>query len=370
MTVLIISQADDIHASAVSWALHHYGVDSRLVCAADFPELVEISFRPGTEASVRITEPESGDPIDSPNIEVVWFRRFTGPTVPDDAHPADRFAIQHQGFNFQRSLLASSFKGAFWINDHDAHLRGSNKLHQLNVAIAEGLRVPATLVSNRPGDIQAFIDSAEGQIVAKPLSPLNWHGPTHVAAAYTTVVSVDDCQDANALRWLPMIYQERVEKAFELRVVVMGRTIFAAKILSQSIPEAVLDWRAAQQSPDLCYEMFELPSDVTEQIFRFMDRVGLVFGALDLIVDPIGNFWFLEVNEQGQFLFLEERLPQIPLLDAFAQFCRAASPAFVYIPTGTPVRFGDFLISDSWTVEGPRKRKLHKAYIPRFSEEE
>jgi hypothetical protein len=51
-----------------------------------------------------------------------------------------------------------------------------------------------------------------------------------------------------------------------------------------------------------------------------MSELGLVFGCFDLIVTPKGEYVFLEVNEMGAFLWIEERLPELELLDAFCEF--------------------------------------------------
>lgn len=45
------------------------------------------------------------------------------------------------------------------------------------------------------------------------------------------------------LRLTPGIYQVLVPKAYELRVTMMGRRAFTAKILSQETQAGKLDWR-------------------------------------------------------------------------------------------------------------------------------
>jgi len=61
----------------------------------------------------------------------------------------------------------------------------------------------------------------------------------------------------------------------------------------------------------------ELPPQVEERCVQLMRQLGLAFGCIDLIVTPEDEYVFLEVNEMGQFLFVEERAPAIPLLRAF-----------------------------------------------------
>ena len=39
-----------------------------------------------------------------------------------------------------------------------------------------------------------------------------------------------------------------------------------------------------------------------------MNRLGLAFGAIDLVLTPEGQYVFLEINPSGQWLWLEDKL--------------------------------------------------------------
>jgi hypothetical protein len=52
----------------------------------------------------------------------------------------------------------------------------------------------------------------------------------------------------------------------------------------------------------------------------FMRRLGIVFGCLDVIRRPDGGYTFLEVNEMGAFLWVEEFQPSMHLLSSFCDF--------------------------------------------------
>jgi hypothetical protein len=72
----------------------------------------------------------------------------------------------------------------------------------------------------------------------------------------------------------------------------------------------------------------ELPEEVAARCREMMRRLGLVFGCFDFIVTPAGDYVFLEVNEMGQFLWLEESLPATPLLQTFCEFLVSQDPNF------------------------------------------
>jgi hypothetical protein len=75
--------------------------------------------------------------------------------------------------------------------------------------------------------------------------------------------------------------------------------------------ETVLDWRHA--STDVRVEATTLPRDVDHACRLLMKELGIVFGCFDFIVTPEGDYIFLEVNEMGQFLWIEEVNPDLLL---------------------------------------------------------
>lgn len=262
------------------------------------------------------------------------FRRNLGGrrplTQPDSEilHPADRvFARQHCE-TFRRSLLQLLAPAAFrWVNHPQASNQASQKILQHRAALSCGLQMPDTLYSNNPEEIRHFIASEGGRVVFKVLTGAPWHDGKTRWVSYASQISVDQLVEDDVLRQTPSIFQAIIPKAYELRLTVMGRQVFAAKILSQDTKQGKLDWRRAYR--ELRMTAVEISDDVRERCFLLMDRLGIVFGCFDFIVTPEGQHVFLEVNEAGQFLFIEE-YTGLPLLDAFCDFLIAADPRFEY----------------------------------------
>jgi hypothetical protein len=155
-----------------------------------------------------------------------------------------------------------------------------------------------------------------------------------VAVLWTSPVSAADLPADETLRLTPGIFQVRVPKAHELRVTVMGHHVVTARLLSQEVEEARLDWRAAgsrvQVEPD------RLPPAVEEGCLRLMESLGILFGAFDFIVTPDGEHVFLEVNPAGQFLWVEEANPEVLLLAPFVDFLLSRRPDFRWQPRWQP----------------------------------
>jgi hypothetical protein len=56
---------------------------------------------------------------------------------------------------------------------------------------------------------------------------------------------------------------------------------------------------------NLSYELVDPPERVTTGIRALMSGFGLVFGALDFVITPAGEWVFLEINPTGQYGFIE-----------------------------------------------------------------
>jgi glutathione synthase/RimK-type ligase-like ATP-grasp enzyme len=194
-----------------------------------------------------------------------------------------------------------------------------------------GLCCSKTLVSNEPERIRQFIraNANEGTIFKTFGAPFWALSNGGSAANYVVKITEEEALPSDAmLRTVPGIYQALVRKAHELRVNYFGGHMVAAKINSQDLEAASLDWRTVD-SHALKIELCTLPSQVQDKCRHIMQRLGLVFGCFDLIVTPQGDYVFLEVNEMGQFLWIEEVNPEIALLDTFVDFLVQGKAKFV-----------------------------------------
>jgi len=137
-------------------------------------------------------------------------------------------------------------------------------------------------------------------------------------ATFVDLVTDDMLEDADLLALTPGIYQSYINKAYELRVNMFGRKIVTAKINNQGNAATEIDWRPNVFETSL--ELYELPQEIKDKLYDFMDRMGLVFGAVDLIKDKNGDYVFLEVNQMGQFLWIDHMLPEANLLGTMCDF--------------------------------------------------
>jgi glutathione synthase/RimK-type ligase-like ATP-grasp enzyme len=206
--------------------------------------------------------------------------------------------------------------GARWVNPPAREREAENKLRQLRVAAGAGLRVPRTLVTNDPWRAREFYEGLGGAVVAKLLRPLSVSMGDAPLFVYTSEVTARDLEDAETLRHCPMVFQERVEKERELRVACVAGKFFAGAIDARKSARGATDWRRAGVG-EVSWEHAELPGAVAVALTALMSRLGLAYGAVDLIRTPSGEHVFLEVNPGGEWGMLERDLG-LPISEAIA----------------------------------------------------
>lgn len=333
MNILITTEPDDTHALLVKLALESQSHQVTLLFTADHPtrqtntivfDAAGYDWKSSDDCGLHVAD----------DFDVVWWRRPRKPHIPKtQAHPRDYAFMVRENRLFFDSLTDNFAPNAWWINCKQAATRATSKLTQLNLAQQSGMLIPKTLCSNDPDDIRAFMrENQRHGVIYKPLCANFWFDDQQVRVTYTAKVDLALLTSNWQLQMTPGIYQKEVKKRYELRIICFGDYLIAAKINSQNHAAGKIDWRAIPEA-SLQVEPYNLPSKLEKQIRRFMKQLGLVFGSMDFIVDEAGNYLFLEVNEQGQFLWVEQYLPEIKMLDIFVQFLLQRSTTFAWNPT-------------------------------------
>jgi glutathione synthase/RimK-type ligase-like ATP-grasp enzyme len=328
MDFLIVTEPDDAHAIAVQFALESMEHRVRLLFTADQPTKQKNSvFISNKESHYKIVD--SCQIYSNESYDVVWWRRPRKPFVSrDGVHADDYYFVCRENTLFHDAITQHLAPSAWWINPQRAATRANNKLLQLKIAAQCGMVIPITLFSNNPQDIREFAQAhKENGVIYKPLCSNFWFEESELKITYTS--PLHSLPKDHLLQMTPGVYQKNIRKAYELRVTCFGDYIVAAKLNSQQQIEGQYDWRKIQGGV-MQIDPYILPEKIKRQIQKFMKAMGLVFGALDFIVTKEQEYVFLEVNEQGQFLWIEESNPEIHLLDPFIQFIVHKKRAFVW----------------------------------------
>jgi hypothetical protein len=252
------------------------------------------------------------------NVTAVYCRRAATP----DPSPS----VVEQGL---RSYVRTEFRALIdglsrlvegrWINHPLAVHRAESKVFQLATAQRNGFIVPRTIITSDGQQARAFAQRQDGPLIAKALAAPRVQLGGAEQIMFTSRLP-EDGDPFVGLELAPCIIQEQVQKRVDIRVTVVGEKAFAVEIDSQSTPEAVVDWRAAD-ALSLPHRVHQLPKDVEETCIRICDEMHLTFGAIDLAIDQNGRYVFFEVNPNGQWAWVQI-LTGLPIAKAIAQLLR------------------------------------------------
>ncbi|GAB3922715.1 ATP-grasp ribosomal peptide maturase [Kribbella albertanoniae] len=305
-TVLVLTGRSDITADAVVDELTKRRAKVVRYDTADFPIASKVAVTLGSQGWQGTL---TGDhPIELESISSVWWRRpgeFSIPTEwPDEA----RAFAASEGRVGVLGVLGSL--PARWINHPSRDSAANYKPVQLAVAARAGLDVPRTVITSDLTHGREFIGSDE--VIYKGLSGGVLTPDLYHRYIPTTLLRADDVDEG--LAGTAHLFQERVPKAFEVRLTVIGDRMFPVAIHTDT-EAGKLDWRTDYAS--LRYQPVEMPVDIEKGVRQLMDEMGLFFGALDFAVTPDGQWVFFEVNPNGQWHWLAVKAG-VPMVEAMA----------------------------------------------------
>lgn len=328
MAVLCITEDIDVHGDALKWALSKLGTRMDIWSFADFPD--------GHRTSIRIASRATQSEVSVQGLVTlndyvsIWNRR---PSRPEKISPflaiEDQSMALYEAHLFIENLKPVMSPGAVWINPFESRRLSLSKALQLEIAASVGFRIPETLMSNNYDDVKSFVAENSGNVVYKSFHQAGWRNQASETdyRIFTSLVSETDLTDSVSITSCPGTYQRLVPKVSELRVAFFGNTYYAMRIFSQESERGRIDWRSdvARESRT---ESATLSNAVLEKCKAFAAQIGLLHGSIDLIESTDGDLVFLEVNEMGQFLWLEDYHPEMPLLATAAAFSLEPSAEF------------------------------------------
>ncbi|MCA1578359.1 MAG: MvdC family ATP-grasp ribosomal peptide maturase [Acidobacteria bacterium] len=304
--VLLLTHSGDFYTvDLVAQALARKGVRSVRFNTDLFPSAVKVSTRAADERAAQLCI-ETGEQISAAEVCAVWARKLWSPRMSDDLDDCYRAMCVNESAAALEGFF-DALHSARWVNDLDRQRDAENKQRQLRLAMRAGLRVPRTLVTNDPAAARQFFAETEGETVAKLLRPFTISMDAAQPFVYTNRIREADFAKAEALRHSPMVFQELIPKAYELRVACVAGEFFAGALDASGTSRGHIDWRRA--APEECrWQKAQLPTEVAKGLQALMSELGLVFGAVDLIRTPSGEHVFLEVNPGGEWGMLERDL--------------------------------------------------------------
>lgn len=329
--VLIVAQFYEPNVNTIIEKLESKGVGWFRLNTETFPLLLSVEWRCENTHDPYSIFKFGSQVLDSRQVTSVWYRRYGQSVTPKSLDATERLFVEGES---QAFLLGALPRNCLWINDRVAELRASQKLFQLSLARDIGFRIPKTLVTNDPEKVREFVENSVGPVIFKPVSGVNAAAPDfspEVVQAFedqfkhapkinrkkndgsslifTQILTRDRLKGIKHVGVCPVIFQEQIQKQIELRITIVNSNIFVAGIHSQENEDTRVDFRRfiVSRHGTPRHSIEPLPPSIAEKLLELMRRLGLVFGCVDMILTPEGEYVFLEINPSGQWQWIEHQ---------------------------------------------------------------
>lgn len=232
----------------------------------------------------------------------VWYRRpepLSGLRIDD---VSERRFVAEEWTEALEGFLAH-IDDAKWMNPPSRNVRASNKIEQLTRARSIGLATPDTLVTQNPEKVRQFFTKHGGHIIAKSLARGRIERERD-SLIYTTAVLEEHLTDLTDLESCPTLFQQQIEKASDIRITVVDNDVHAVSIVGHDNGEQRCDIRR-NNMVDVSYTLITLPAGVRLAVLELVKQYELRFAAIDMAVAKSGEWFFFEVNPNGQWAWLD-----------------------------------------------------------------
>lgn len=307
--VLILAPEQDVHTQAVCRQLGNLGSTVVIWSARKIPQESILRFELGQDSCVSLITTDSQN-YELHEFDSIWYRR---PGVPKSANMPKRWVEGLINWESGRAIegIYRTLSKCFWVNSPQAQQEALIKVNQLKCAQEAGFAIPHTLITNDPGMVRQFAERFDNRIIYKLIDEASWqYFPEQELprGIPTLEFRSSDMEHLEQVKMSLHLFQQRIDKSIDLRIMVVGEQIFAVKIEPQE-SGAKLDWRLSRTNK---LSSYDLPEDIANKCRQLMAKLGLVYAAFDLCLDKGGQYVFFELNPQGQFLWLEEAL-ELPI---------------------------------------------------------
>jgi len=245
------------------------------------------------------------------NVSVVWYRHFLQPQEVVSKNDS-KFYNQinnetHSDIRYFTELIYEFLKDKKWVSPYPSTYL--NKLTVLNRAAEFELKVPKSKILNRKTDILIFLQGCRSDsLIVKQFSDRSRGYYVDGAKTYFSLAKSLYKDDILNLEdnMFPTLFQEKINTHFEIRVFYIDGKLFASAILCDAGYNTD-DRKKIMSQSNIHVIPYALPEILKENIAKFMHSMNLAMGAIDLIKCKSGEYYFLEVNPIGQYLYESEK---------------------------------------------------------------
>ncbi len=297
--VLVISDVNDlVTQQVVAWInqLSGQGINITRVNLSDALSIPNISLPAKNDCII----------VDHKNISLasfdyILYRRgwlnFNRQIPQQDASRLfDFFLASETGFI--NAYIFESYKDKMLSNYLDERI---SKLTMLELAAKLSIDIPRTLITGLKGVLTTFFLDCQKKIITKAIQNGGIQLTSNITGGAGTFKVTKPVIDKLPETFAPSLFQEQIEKLYEIRTFYLAGKCYSAAIFSQSSHKTKIDFRNYDwESPNRTVP-YKLPPILECKLSNLFERLNLRTGSADFIKGKNGKYYFLEINPVGQF---------------------------------------------------------------------
>ena len=240
-------------------------------------------------------------------IKSIWYRRTdiqvsgfgTGEFSQKELKTYSFENIKTRTEQIRRCFHEKKCLGKFGVGNY-------NKIEFLEICAYLDIDIPKTIITRSKEKLLDFWNNCRKEIITKsmafPFECLNYNETGKIDSynmGYTVSIRKNEIESLPDFFDLSL-FQEKLDKLFEIRTIYLNGNIYSQAIFSQSREAAALDYRLGYDSGmRMCN--YTLPEQIEMQVNQLMKEMNLNFGSLDIVLTKDKRYVFLEVNPNGQY---------------------------------------------------------------------
>lgn len=308
--ILLFSQENDLSTNEVIDWLIHYKQDFVRINIDE-----KNSYQNQLLISNNITHcniTHNDKTINLKKVKSYWYRRGGNFTMPKSVN-LPKFSKTKK---LQKELSTDLWQEANTISEFiynnlqkntkhigDRSTSSPNKLEMLQIAKESGLDIPNTVVTGAKKELIEFIKSNPKIITKGIQESLHFCDSDCFYSVYTEEI---ECLDSIPNSFYPSLFQEKLDKQFEIRTFYLNEQFYSMAIFSQNDKNTKVDFRKYNLECPNRNVPYQLQESIKQKLIKFMNSMNLNSGSIDLIYTTDKKIVFLEVNPVGQFSMTSE----------------------------------------------------------------
>lgn len=181
-----------------------------------------------------------------------------------------------------------------------------NKIIFLDVCKDLKIDIPKTLITRNKKDLIPFFKAQKNGIIVKSLARNFHHCVSITESEQIWQHGITSVINESQFDQIPedfdlSLFQEKLDKKYELRIFYLDGMCFSQIIFSQKHSFSEIDYRQGLGGSEMRQCNYKLSLKLTYQIKKLMNSLDLNIGCIDIVVTKENKYVLLEVNPSGIF---------------------------------------------------------------------